>query len=90
MRSILALVLLGALLAGCVSPQPAPPRSYPVTWSNPEGGTSGTAVPTRAEPPPSPPNCREFQQTITIAGRPEQAWGRACRQPDGSWRIVAD
>ena len=51
MRSILPLVLLGALLAGCVSPAPPPPQSYPVTWSNPEGGTSGTAVPTRAVNP---------------------------------------
>lgn len=32
--------------------------------------------------------CREFQQTVTVAGRSEQAYGVACRQPDGAWRIV--
>jgi len=32
--------------------------------------------------------CREFQQTVTIGGRSEQAYGAACQQPDGSWRIV--
>ncbi len=32
--------------------------------------------------------CREFQQTVTIGGRSEQAYGTACQQPDGSWRIV--
>lgn len=33
--------------------------------------------------------CREFQQTIVVAGQQQQGYGTACRQPDGSWRIVA-
>lgn len=32
--------------------------------------------------------CREFQQQVIIEGRPQRAHGRACRQSDGSWRIV--
>ncbi len=32
--------------------------------------------------------CREFQQTVTIGGKTEEAYGTACRQPDGSWKIV--
>ena len=32
--------------------------------------------------------CREFLQTVTVGGRSEQAYGTACRQPDGAWRIV--
>ncbi|SFD21035.1 hypothetical protein [Pseudoalteromonas denitrificans] len=32
--------------------------------------------------------CREFQQTITISGDTEQAFGTACLQADGSWKIV--
>jgi len=32
--------------------------------------------------------CREFQQNVTVGGRSEQAYGVACRQPDGAWRIV--
>lgn len=32
--------------------------------------------------------CREFQQTVTVGGRSEQAYGTACRQPDGTWHIV--
>jgi hypothetical protein len=32
--------------------------------------------------------CREFLQTVTIGGRSEQAYGTACRQPDGSWELV--
>jgi surface antigen len=32
--------------------------------------------------------CREYQQTITIGGREQQAHGTVCRMPDGSWKIV--
>jgi surface antigen len=32
--------------------------------------------------------CREFQQTITVNGQVENAWGITCQEPDGSWRIV--
>lgn len=33
--------------------------------------------------------CREFTQSVYIDGRPEQATGVACRQQDGTWRIVS-
>ena len=32
--------------------------------------------------------CREFEQRVFIDGRPETATGVACKQPDGTWRIV--
>jgi surface antigen len=32
--------------------------------------------------------CREFAQTVYIDGRPETMVGRACRNPDGTWREV--
>lgn len=32
--------------------------------------------------------CREFQQTLTVGGKTENAYGTACRQPDGSWEII--
>lgn len=32
--------------------------------------------------------CREFEQTITIEGKQQDAWGVACQEPDGSWRLV--
>jgi surface antigen len=32
--------------------------------------------------------CANFTQTIYVRGRPQQARGRACRQPDGTWTIV--
>ena len=41
-------------------------------------------------PPATAPQgeCREYQSTTTIAGQPESVVGTACRQPDGTWRIV--
>lgn len=32
--------------------------------------------------------CREFQRDIIIDGKPERAYGTACLQPDGTWKIV--
>ncbi len=33
--------------------------------------------------------CREYSHTIYIGGRPREGYGTACREPDGSWRIVS-
>lgn len=32
--------------------------------------------------------CREYKTSIKIDGRWKRAYGKACRNPDGSWRIV--
>ncbi len=32
--------------------------------------------------------CREYQQSITVGGKTEDAYGTACLQADGSWEIV--
>jgi len=47
-------------------------------------------VPTAPAPvyAPTPGQCREYQSTTIIDGRPQQVYGTACLQPDGSWRIV--
>lgn len=41
-----------------------------------------------ATPPPSQ-NCREFQQTISVGGQVQQAYGMACQQADGTWQLVS-
>ena len=33
--------------------------------------------------------CREYTQTIYIDGRPRAGHGLACREPDGSWKVVS-
>jgi surface antigen len=63
---------------------PAGTRS---TWRNPDSGHSGSATPIKTYQEPDGTYCREFQQTVTVGGKTESAYGTACRMPDGSWRI---
>jgi surface antigen len=58
------------------------------TWQNPDSGNSGTVTPTRTYQAVNGQYCREFQQTITVDGKEQKGFGTACRQPDGSWKIV--
>lgn len=67
------------------------PVGRSVAWSNPDRRrqTYGSVTPTsRAYPHRGYRYCREYQQKITVDGKTERAYGRACRQPDGSWKIV--
>lgn len=61
----------------------------PSTWSNPDSGNSGVVIPTRTIiQKRSGQPCREYQHTVTIGGKTERAYGRACREADGSWKII--
>lgn len=64
------------------------PIGQQINWNNPNSGNYGTITPTRDGTSASGQYCREFQQTITVGGQTEQAYGVACHQPDGSWRII--
>lgn len=57
------------------------------TWHNPDTGYDYRMEPTRTYETPEGP-CREYVLDAEIGGRTEQVYGTACRQPDGSWRIV--
>jgi len=58
------------------------------TWRNPDSGRSGTTTPTRTYQTASGQSCREFQTTVTIDGKQQKAYGTACREPDGTWKIT--
>ena len=64
------------------------PSGKASTWNNPDSGNTGTITPQPARQTAQGVYCREFQQTITVGGRTEEAYGEACRQPDGTWKIV--
>ena len=65
-------------------------------WNNPDTGNSGTITPTKTyrcagtscASQTTSGYCREFQTTVTVGGKVQNAYGTACRQPDGSWKIV--
>ena len=58
------------------------------TWHNPDSGHSGTVTPQPAYTNKKDEYCREYQQTVTVGGKTETAYGTACRQADGTWKIV--
>lgn len=58
------------------------------TWHNPDSGNSGTITPQPAYTNAEENYCREYQQTVTVGGKTETAYGTACRQPDGTWKII--
>jgi surface antigen len=68
----------------------AAPIGQQISWSNPESGHSGTITPRREGNDSAGNYCREYQQTVTVGGKTEQAYGTACRQPDGSWKVVSN
>ncbi|HEY4343992.1 MAG TPA: RT0821/Lpp0805 family surface protein, partial [Parvibaculum sp.] len=61
----------------------------PVSWKNPDNGNYGQVTPTRTYNSDAGQYCREYQQTIYIDGKKQNAYGTACRQPDGSWKVVS-
>jgi surface antigen len=64
----------------------APPNE-PITWQD-ERGDRYRVTPSPAYRSTDGRYCREYQATATVGGRPQQTYGTACRQPDGSWQIV--
>ena len=55
-------------------------------WTNPDTGNSGKVYPTRTSNLGGQP-CREFTQEIRIGDKIETAFGKACRNADGSWDL---
>jgi surface antigen len=64
------------------------PVGQQVRWNNPDNGHSGSITPVRDGTDNSGRYCREYQTTVTVNGQQQQAYGTACRQPDGSWQVV--
>ncbi len=62
------------------------PVGEAIVWNS--GGASGSVTALREGTNTSGFTCREFQQAVTINGEQETAYGTACLQADGSWRIV--
>ncbi|WP_165379512.1 RT0821/Lpp0805 family surface protein [Rickettsiales endosymbiont of Peranema trichophorum] len=57
------------------------------TWRNPDTDASGSITPTKTYKEDGR-YCREYTQVVQIGAKKEQAYGKACRQPDGVWEII--
>ncbi|HXJ01089.1 MAG TPA: RcnB family protein [Micropepsaceae bacterium] len=58
-------------------------------WSNPRNDHRGEFRVVDYYNDPAGFRCSNYSQTIYIQGRPQEARGHACRQPDGTWAIVS-
>lgn len=61
----------------------------PSTWYNPDSGNSGSFTPKPAVRADNGQYCREYTQEIVVGGKRETGYGKACRQADGSWKIIS-
>jgi len=57
-------------------------------WKNPDNGHSGSFTPIRTYDNGGQ-FCREYTNKIMVGGKEHQGYGTACRQPDGSWKVVS-
>ena len=58
-------------------------------WNNPNTGNYGYTTPTNTYQGQDGQWCREYQTSIVVQGQAQTGTGTACRQPDGTWRIVS-
>ena len=58
------------------------------SWRNPDTNYEYTVTPTRTFESTQGGPCREFTVNAAIGGKTEQVYGTACRQADGSWKII--
>jgi len=64
------------------------PTNQPSSWRNPDSGNQYTVTPTRTYRSDAGQDCREYSTDAVIDGRRETVYGRACRQPDGTWQAA--
>lgn len=58
------------------------------TWVNPDTKHSGSLTPLKTYQTAQNEYCREYLQTVVIAGEENRAYGTACRKADGSWQVI--
>lgn len=64
------------------------PSGHQQQWVNPDSGYQHVVVPHRPVIQNNGQPCREFTHTVYIGGKAQEAYGTACRQADGSWKIT--
>lgn len=64
------------------------PAGRTLPWKNPESGNYGSITPSGYYQNSSGQYCREYTQTIVVGGKKQTGYGTACREPDGTWKIV--
>jgi surface antigen len=60
----------------------------PVAWTNPNNNAQYTVTPTNTYQTSAGQYCRDYSVRAVVDGKRETVYGKACRQPDGTWRNV--
>lgn len=60
-----------------------------VTWQNPDTQAQYAMTPTKTVASQNGQPCREYSLDANVAGKKQQVYGTACRQADGTWKIVS-
>lgn len=60
----------------------------PAYWTNRKTNTKYRVTPVKNVTVSGNEYCREYQTEATINGQQQKMYGTACRQPDGSWKVV--
>jgi surface antigen len=61
----------------------------PAYWRNQNTGVDYKVTPVKNVTHNGNRYCREYTTTAIIAGKTQQVYGTACRQPDGTWKAVS-
>ena len=61
----------------------------PTYWQNTNSGADYEVVPVKNVTYQGNQYCREYRTVAKIAGKRQQMYGTACRQPDGTWQAVS-
>ncbi len=59
-----------------------------IVWNNPGTGAGYRLTPKKTYKDAQNRYCREYITKGTIGGKEQQLYGKACRQPDGSWELI--
>ena len=60
----------------------------PAYWNNAKTGASYQVTPVKNVSVAGNEYCREYRTVANIAGKQQQVYGTACRQPDGTWQAA--
>lgn len=61
----------------------------PAYWTNQKTGTEYQVTPVKNVTVHGNRYCREYRTTAFVGGKSQEVYGTACRQPDGSWKVVS-
>lgn len=64
------------------------PDGSPIHWNS--DSSQYTVIPRTTVQGTDGKYCREYTMESDVQGRPQQVYGTACRQPDGSWQITGN